>query len=196
MNKYNIGFYVPKKDTCATCDRFNAKKTSSFDEEEISNINKEMQEHQIRAQKAREYLHECEAECREKDSKTLCFTFDLEQTLPLPHINTSVAFYKRQLWLYNLGINERKSKKATMCVWTEVEGKRGSNEVISCIDKYLNSIDLSKFNKIITFSDGCGGQNRNKNMISYFMNFVGKHDIESWTHVYLESCHSFLPNDT
>ncbi len=114
----------------------------------------------------------------------------------MPHINTSVAYYKRQIWFYNLGINCFNLNTSYMCVWGENEGKRGSNEISSCIFQFLNGLDLSKFNKIHTFSDGCGGQNCNKTVITFFMYVCNSTPIQEWKHTYMESGHSFLPNDT
>ena len=99
----------------------------------------------------------------------LRFSFDLEKTLPIPYINTSVAYYKRKLWLYNLGINTCHNNKAYMCVWDETNGKRGSNEVSSLILPFFKKIYFSRYEEIYSFSDCCGGQNCNKNIISFMM---------------------------
>ena len=50
-------------------------------------------------------------------------TFDLQKTLPLPKLSTSVAFYFWQVWLYNLGIHltMKREEKAYMQIWTEDE---------------------------------------------------------------------------
>lgn len=42
------------------------------------------------------------------DEELEVLTFDMEKTLPLPRIPTNIVFYKRQLWLYNLGIHSGK----------------------------------------------------------------------------------------
>ena len=55
---------------------------------------------------------------------------------------------------------------------------------------------VQKYEEIHTFSDACGGQNRNKNVVSLFMYICETTNIKSWTHIYLESGHSYLPNDT
>lgn len=120
----------------------------------------------------------------------------MQKTQPIPYINTSVAFYKRQLWLYNLGINNRKDNTATMCIWTEPEGKRGSNEVASALNEFLHAENVGKYRHIRSFSDGCGGQNKNKTIVSFFFHICRTTPVESWTHVFLEPGHSYLPNDT
>lgn len=43
-------------------------------------------------------------------------TFDLQKTLPLPRISTNVIFYKRQLWVYNLGIHTGSEDQAYLIV--------------------------------------------------------------------------------
>ena len=98
--------------------------------------------------------------------------------------------------LYNLGINDRKNDKGHMFVWEESEGKRGSNEIGSAILEYLNTVDLTEFDEIHTFSDCCGGQNRNRTIISLISYVCATKNISAWTYTFLESGHSLLPNDT
>lgn len=191
----NLRFYVPKTDTCSTCDQHQAQRKGELTETEKTSLEKESKDHIDRAEAAREEMRVSTKESRE-NGRILCFSFDLQKTQPLPYINTSVAFYKRQMWMYNLGINDRSKNKAHMCLWTEIEGKRGSNEIASSILAFLNDLDLSRFDEIRTFSDGCGGQNRNRTMLSFFMHICSTTPIKTWTHCFLESGHSFLPNDT
>ena len=187
FRKLNISIYKPKADTCSKCDEFKA--SGSKDDK-----SEEHQDHLQRASDARKYLHTIEKLGKARDD-TLVISFDMQKTQPMPYIQTSVAFYKRQLWMYNLGINNRATNKGTMCLWTEVQGKRGSNEVGSAILEYLRSIDLTNIKEIYSFSDGCGGQNKNRTIASLFMNICRNTPVEQWTHSYLESGHSYLPND-
>ena len=51
-------------------------------------------------------------------------------------------------------------------LWSEVDGRRGSNEIGSCLlqyTQYLQSLPNS-VQEISMFSDTCGGQNRNQNV--------------------------------
>jgi hypothetical protein len=102
---------------------------------ERDTLEEEATAHRRRADAARAELKIAESEAR-ADCNVLTISFE-QKTQPIPYINTSVAFYKRQLWLYNLGINNRKDNTATMCIWTEPEGIRGSNEVASALNEFF-----------------------------------------------------------
>jgi len=193
FNSYNVGIYAPRTDTCQNCDALNIKKKVAT-EEETTVLEAELNKHLNRAKKARQLLQTATSDAK-TNPDTLVFTFDMQKNAPLPRLNTSLVFYKRQLWAYNLGIHTCANRKGYMAVWTENEGKRGSNEVCSSIWEFLQNIDLTKVSKIKTFSDCCGGQNRNKNIICFFMWVCNNLGIESWEHTYMESGHSYLPND-
>lgn len=59
-------------------------------------------------------------------------TFNLQKTLPLPNIPTSVAFYLRQLWFYSLGVHLVGviGENGYMQTWLKNETGRGANEII------------------------------------------------------------------
>lgn len=191
FRKYEIGIYIPKTDTCQQCDSLKIKIASAEDSTELED---ERRRHHNQAEVARGILTAARG-MGKRSQGTLAFSFDMQKTQPLPRLNTSVVFYKRQLWIYNLGINDLSNNQGTMCIWTENEGRRGSSEIISSIFAFLKSQQLENISKIETFSDACGGQNRNKAIISFFNWFCQKHQIEEWTHTYMESGHSYLPND-
>jgi hypothetical protein len=196
VKKYNVGFYVPKKDTCAKCDNHKAEiENPSKTEDEKEEIRFIAHEHKQNATEARSKLQAATSLAKSHDN-TLTFTFDLQKTLPMPYIPTSVAYYKRQMSFLNFGINTRQNNQGHMFSWTEVEGNRGSNEIISCISSFLDGIDLTKFKQIHSFSDCCPGQNRNKNLLSFMKYICQVTPIQTWRHTFLESGHSYLPNDT
>ncbi|KAL4126982.1 hypothetical protein QTP88_011180 [Uroleucon formosanum] len=90
--------------------------------------------------------------------------FHLEQVLDTPALCTNASFYKRLLSTFNLTIRDCSENEGTECyMWHEAIGGRGSNEIASCLyQKILNL--LNNVTHIITYSDKCGGQNRNINM--------------------------------
>lgn len=53
---------------------------------------------------------------------------------------------------------------------------------------------MNKIKKLSSFSDSCSGKNRNKNVIAFMMYICLVYNVE-WEHTYLESGHSYLPNN-
>lgn len=69
-----------------------------------------------------------------RDDKTKAsFAFDLQQCLPTPCLTTSVSFYKRQLWSFNLTVHNLATDKATCYMWDETIAARSANEIASCL---------------------------------------------------------------
>ncbi|KAF2343395.1 hypothetical protein FHG87_025849 [Trinorchestia longiramus] len=83
-----------------------------------------------------------------------------------------------------------------MCTWLESEDKRGANEICSCMLEFPKTQNLSAIEHVKTFNDCCGGQNRNRTMISFMMWACRKFDLKSWEHRFMEPGHSYLPNDS
>ena len=193
LKTYKVKFHAPRTDTCRRCDEIKAKLNGSTGEAQ-ENLQSELSHHHGEAQAAREALTEMTLLSKMEDD-LLVFTFDLEKTQPLPHITTSVAFYKRQLWLYNLGINTRKDNQGHMHVWLESEGRRGANEICSSLFKFLKNQNFDTIKRIHSFSDCCGGQNRNKIFVQFMSWFCNNFPVIEWQHSYLEPGHTFLPND-
>ena len=54
-------------------------------------------------------------------------TFDLMQNLPVPTLTHGSMFYSRQLWVYNFGIHNATTGRATMCMWNESVASRGAD---------------------------------------------------------------------
>ena len=64
-------------------------------------------------------------------------TFNLQQVLPTPHLHINIAFYLRQLSVYNCGVHSCVTNQGYMFAWDETTAKRGSSEIVSCLSKYL-----------------------------------------------------------
>lgn len=92
----------------------------------------------------------------------LCCNFDLQQVLMVPNDPSNNAlFYKQRLKSFNFTIYNVVSKQGDCYMWNEVEGKRGSCEIASCLYTYFKSLP-ENIKHIICYSDRCGGQNLNK----------------------------------
>lgn len=184
--KFNLSFKKPLSDTCNTCDQLNIKIKHGIDIEE-SKKTKEL--HLRKAEKARSCKNDALAEAKEDASvKAICF--DLEKTLPNPVLTCNKIYYLRQLWSYNLNIHDLGSGQASMYMWDECQASRGSQEVGSCLLKFaLNLPDTIK--KLVAFSDNCGGQNKSKYIVRFWMYILQNTKLESIDHKFFIAGHSY-----
>ena len=191
---FNLGFGRPQSDTCATCDSFNIKIHATENEEEKEELKNQMEMHQRRAEKGYEELRSDKArakkswvanrdeqnQAQEGDGETEqvdMYMFDFEQNLPVPTLTHSDVFYARQLWVYNFGIHDCVSERGLMYVWSELTAKRGLSEVASCLLKCFASLKTGA-SSLILYSDGCGGQNKNK-VIVFSSEFDTAEDLQA-----------------
>ncbi|KAL4127071.1 hypothetical protein QTP88_011269 [Uroleucon formosanum] len=161
--KTGYKFKKPKLDTCKTCDTFVLQIKQC----------KDIQQKKLLQQQHETHKKLADLGCMQKKEDKInalasnnirVLVFDLEQVLDTPALSTNVSFYKRLLSTFNLTIRDCSENEGTECyMWHEAIGRRGSNEIASCLyQKILNL--LNNVTHIITYSDTCGGQNRNINM--------------------------------
>ena len=201
LNDMKLKFKRPKKDTCNKCDQYKAQiddlEKHKGTEGELDSIKQERDAHHAAANLARSKLQEDIIKCKEEPAQQSTLTFDLESTLPTPILSTNVIYYKRQLWTYNFGIHDCVSDVGHMYIWHEGQGSRGAQEISSCLQKHIHN-NPSKTKTLVAWSDSCGGQNRNIKVTVTNMKIVqsNNNSYEEIIHKFLESGHSFLPNDS
>lgn len=192
--QYNIGFKLPKSDTCKTCDDLNIQiETAKLGGNDYSGLTTRLNLHKGKA-RAMQSLLKSETERSQTDKKTCVVSFDLQQALPIPKLTTGPAFYCRKIWMYNLGIHDCTENIGHMFVWTENVAKRGSDEVASILLKYLSS-KIGNAEHLVFFTDNCPGQNKNWLLISLWFQLVKEQKFKTITHHFLVSGHTHLPSD-
>lgn len=113
-------------------------------------------------------------ESSKNEAELEVLTFDMEKTHPVPKLTKSIAYYKRQLNLYNLGIHVGSSGKGIFNIWLENEASKGTQEVGSCLRKYIEKIQ-APVKRLILWSDACGGQNRSIKLILMLAHILQNH---------------------
>lgn len=158
--QFNLSFHPLTVDSCKICDSLDCaiqSQKATSDEKETLLLKKQV--HQNLAKK----IYSDQKTCIEQSHRenTVVLTFDLQRALEVPSIHTSVAFYKRKLWFYNLCIFDETKNEAYMYVWDESTASRGSQEIASCSMRHFETYIPIETKRIIAYSDSCGGQNRN-----------------------------------
>ncbi|XP_037047212.1 uncharacterized protein LOC119082004 [Bradysia coprophila] len=192
--KFNLRFKQPKKDTCLRCDIYAVKRLTCFGTE-LKEIEDAHEAHLAEAESLSSQMKDDCAEAQNDDDlETL--TFDAQKTHNLPKLSTSIAYYKRQMNLNNLGIHTGSTGKGKFNIWIETEASKGTQEVASCLKMHIEKFPKPK-KRLILWSDSCGGQNRSIKFVMMMIFILQNHKtLETISMRYLQSGHSFLPNDS
>ncbi|KAL0860147.1 hypothetical protein ABMA27_010454 [Loxostege sticticalis] len=104
---------------------------------------------------------------------TITCSFDLQEVLNTPHGQSMLLYYSRKYSVFNFTIYESCTQEVYCFTWGECDGKRGSNEIATCLVKYLEEKDKQGIKHLLMNCDSCSGQNKNKNVLAagnYFLN--------------------------
>lgn len=182
--QFNISFFIPRKDQCDVCEAFK----NAVDKEPLSaSYNLHQEEKSLSRIEKKQDVDEC----KRPDSNSIVAIFDLQAVLPCPIGQSSAFFYKSKLNCYNFTVSDIKDEKTFCFFWHEGLGKRGANEIGSCLYNFLKECSSSKPNTdIIFFSDNCCGQQKNKFILSLYYYAVSTLPIKSITHKFLIRGHT------
>lgn len=197
IHEFNLGFGTPRSDTCVTCDKFCAMLVNpDLTDLEKQKLLTKKELHVRKADKGYEELRNDIKKSGGKKKETI--TFDLQQTLPTPHLSQSQAFYKRQLWVYNECVHIGSTGEAFMVLWTEGDAKRGSCEIATALLKtfvLMHSRKALPVQELVFWSDSCAGQNKNFQILALMSYLVQRKFAATVRHRFLVSGHTFLPCD-
>lgn len=188
--EFNISFRLPTTDTCSTCDRLSMSvENSDGTAKKLAETQEEL--HLRKADLARD-SYKTDTMTLSSDDNKRCIVFDLQKTMPTPHLNTNKVYYMRQLWTYNLAVHDTTVDHAWMYMWDETVASRGSSEVASCLLHYCKTLPQN-VKHLTAYSDCCGGQNRNENIALTWMYIAQspEYSIEMIDHKFFEPGHSY-----
>lgn len=186
---YNLGFFKPKKDQCRRC-----LVQNSLTEEEKIQREDEYKRHLERKDAAREARDEDKTTAK-GNPQVLGFNFDLQAVLNTPKGSAGQIFYLRKLAVYNLTMYNLGNQKVKCYLWDETQGKRGANEIASCVyDFIMSHIEITE---VRMMSDGCGGQQKNSVFSSMCMHLLRNHQsLQVIDHRFFETGHSEMECDS
>ena len=195
FKSYNIGIEPPNSDTCNTCDerKIDIKRAKvAGDHGEVSRLQITLDFHLARARAAHRMLKRY---AENQEDNVAALSIDLQQQLPTPRLTTNVQFYKHKLWTFNFSVHDLKSGKGYFYLWNEAIAKKGSNEIASCLNHFVSNYLGGEIDTLRIFSDNCGGQNKNTNIVLFHLRQIHASRFKKISHVFLESGHSYLPCD-
>ncbi|RZF44217.1 hypothetical protein LSTR_LSTR003857 [Laodelphax striatellus] len=187
---FNLSFFVPKKDQCLTCSIYE----NSNDEERMK-LENSYREHLSRKSESM-ISKQKDKERADSDTSYMSVSFDMQSVLQIPTSDVSIMYYMRKLNMYNLTIYESPKPNQAYCyLWTEVNGKRGSCEVGSCLYHYIKNLS-TEIKEISLYSDTCGGQNRNLQICALMLFLIKTTKLSVIEHKFMESGHSYMEVDS
>lgn len=186
--EFNLGFHCPKKDQCSCCETY-----KNSNEQDKMKQQQDYENHILRKEMVRDKKR-TDKETAAINRDTRLINFDLQKVLISPKTNVGEIYYSRKLSTYNFTVFDVISKQAKCYMWYEGIGKRGSNEISSCM--YLFNQSLGKVNHVMYYSDGCGGQQRNLPFASMCLYTVQTLPIDKITHTFFEKGHSQMEGDS
>lgn len=187
--EYNFSFFIPKKDICDICNRYNESTMEEKNEIEI-----EYQTH-LRNKDIARQLKNTDKEKAKLHREFCAAVFDLEQVLPVPKSNVGLTYYKLKLSTYNFTVYNLANGDGFCYMWYESIGRRGSTEVGSCLLRFINHNIHQGVNQFSFYSDNCSGQNRNKFLFTMYSFLAQKHNIII-RHTFLEKGHTETEGDS
>jgi hypothetical protein len=127
--------------------------------------------------------------------KEAVILYDFQKNLPMLVTNVSVEHYLRKFYCYNFGIRELKTNNVSMFLYTQNFAKKGSNEVISFIDFYINRVLNSKVKVLHIFSDNCFRRIKTNSYGLYYNTLVVTKKLEKILIYYPIPGHSLMEID-
>nr|CAI5857196.1 unnamed protein product [Callosobruchus analis] len=187
--EFNFSFFIPKKDLCDICHRYDEGTA-----EARSEMEEHYQLHMINKDTGRQ-LKNIDKEKAKLNSDFCAAVFDLEQVLPTPKSNVGITFYKLKLSTYNFTIFNLASSEGYCYMWYESIAKRGSSEIGSCLLRFIEHKVQQGTKQFSFYSDNCAGQNRNRFIFSMYNFLAQKYNIVI-RHTFLEKGHTQTEGDS
>lgn len=190
FNSYEpqLSFHVPKKDQCSSCNLY-------YNSTDKTDLEESWQMHKRREREAME-MKDADKKKALEDPTYRAISFDLEAILSVPFSADCQIYYKRKLSVFNFTIFDSFDHSGHCFIWDETHGSKGASEIGTCLLNYLKNLPET-VSYVSSFSDTCGGQNRNQFVSVAMLYAVNKIDhLRIMDLKFMESGHSYLEADS
>lgn len=141
----------------------------------------------------------CKKDLPELNSKDAVdvFHFDFQQNLPTPKLSVGKQFYLRLLWTYLFGIYSASTSITTAFMWHELLARRGCNNVISCLFRFIFHVPLGRTGAkwSIWWADNCPSQNKNNYVVWFFQEMIRRKVYSRIDYKFLIPGHTYGSTD-
>ena len=162
FNQYDLKFGAYKTDTCGTCDKLKEQMSADPDNEEFK---QQKADHLRQADMA----YKMQQQDRDNsDDRTHAIWGDMMSVAQIPKLPTGASFYLRKLKVYNEDFYSASRDQHSMFLWNQLEGKKGANDVISCLHAFLETIP-AVCKHLICWFDGTSSQLKNTTTLLYLL---------------------------
>ena len=134
FNRFNLKFGSYKTDTCNTCDKLKEQLSA---EPENEDLKKKKADHLRQADMA----YSMQKQDRDNSGdRTRAIWGDMMSVGQVPKLPTGASFYLRKLKVYNEDFYDASIDQHSMYLWNQLQGKKGANDVLSCLHEFLETI--------------------------------------------------------
>ena len=118
----------------------------------------------------------------------------MQKTHTIPILNTSTAYCKHQLTLYNEGIHDRTNNQSYSHLWCGNTGRRKNSEIVSIFHALVTN-HCKTLNELTFWCDTCGRQNKNQYIAQALTYIVNTTNIEKVNLKFPYKGHTFLADN-
>ena len=162
FNKFDLKFGAYKTDTCNTCDYL--KEQISVDPN-----NEELKQQKADHLRQADMAYKMQKHDRESSGdQTNAIWGDMMSVGQVPKLPTGASFYLRKLKVFNEDFYSASSDQHSMFLWNQMQGKKGANDVISCLHAFLEMIP-DVCTHLICWFDGTSSQLKNTSTLLYLL---------------------------
>ncbi|CAF4889712.1 unnamed protein product [Pieris macdunnoughi] len=140
---------------------------------------------------------------KEEKETLKTFSYDCQKNLDLLKVPDQVAYYLRNVYLYNFTIVEGSSKSKLLpehvFAYCKAENlyPKAANKIASALYHRLKNSDLSSIETVRLVADGCAGQNKNTIMLGMLSKWLTEapQNVKKVELVFPVVGHSYIPPD-